>query len=465
MKKIILILIVFLCSFSVFSQDITGQWNSVLKINGTQFTLIFHIEKTETGYSSTVDSPDQNAKGIPVTFTTFENNILNMKVVNLGIEYTAELNSENKFVGTFKQSGNSAPLTLSRETVEKEIPARPQEPVKPYPYYSEDVKFKNEKDKIFLAGTLTLPKKEGRYPVVVMITGSGPQNRDEELLGHKPFLIIADHLTRNGIGVLRFDDRGTFESQGNFKTATTIDFASDVEAAVKYLQTRNDIDENKIGLVGHSEGGLIAPMIAANDKDISFIVLLAGPGIPGDQLLLLQGELIEKANGESDEKIQKLKVINKGAYDIVLKSTDTEKLKAELKTYFIQAFKNDSSDVTGGMSVEGAADMEADLLSSPWFKFFLKYDPAESLKKVKCPVLAINGAKDLQVPAEIDLNAIKRYVDEGGNKNVTTKELPDLNHLFQECETGSPDEYSKIVQTFSPVALKEITDWILLQTK
>ncbi len=317
-----------------------------------------------------------------------------------------------------------------------------------------------------LAGTLTLPEKDGNFPAVILISGSGPQNRDEELMGHKPFLVLADHLTKKGIAVLRFDDRGTAESTGDFKTATSLDFAGDVESALKYLQTRKEINKNQIGLIGHSEGGIIAPMVAAESNDISFIVLLAGTGIRGDQLLLLQQELIGKASGASDTDLQKAKVINKGAFDIILKSNNIESLETELTNYIKQALiDNPESEKPAGMSDDDYVKLQVNQLTSPWMIYFIKYDPAPILEKVNCPVLAINGEKDLQVPAKVNLEAIENALEEGGNKNVTTKVLPNLNHLFQECETGSPGEYATIEQTFSPIALAEISNWILNQVK
>jgi len=466
MRKSVLVLFVTLTSLSIYAQDISGKWNGILKVQGVQLRLIFNIIQTENGYSSTMDSPDQGAKGIPVTTTSYENSILKLEISSAGIQYEGTLDKENVFIGTFKQAGQSFPLNLAKEKVEKEKVIRPQEPTKPYPYYSEDVKFENIKDKIVLAGTLTLPEKNGKFPAVILISGSGPQNRDEELLGHKPFLVLADHLTKNGIAVLRFDDRGTAESTGNFKTATSLDFARDVEFAVKYLQTRKEINKNQIGLIGHSEGGIIAPMVAAKSKDINFIVLLAGTGIRGDQLLLLQQELIGKASGISDTDLQKAKVINKGAFDIVLKSNDTDSLKMELTSYIKQAIKdNPESEKPAGMSEDDYVKLQVNQLTSSWMKYFIKYNPSPTLEKVKCPVLAINGEKDLQVPAKVNLDAIKKALEKGGNKNVTTKELPNLNHLFQECKIGLPSEYATIEQTFSPIALEEISSWILKQVK
>jgi len=465
MKKAALFLLTVLTTLSMYGQDITGQWNGSLSVQGIQLRLVFNISKSDKGYTSTMDSPDQGAKGIPVTSTTFENSTLKLEVTNARIAYTGDL-KDNSIVGTFKQGGQSFPMNLSREKIEKKAIVRPQEPIKPYPYYSEEITFENTKDKITLAGTLTLPKKEGNFPVVILITGSGPQNRDEELLGHKPFLVLSDHLTKNGIAVLRFDDRGTAESKGDFKTATSLDFASDVESAIKYLQTRKEINNKKIGLIGHSEGGIIAPMVTGKSKDISFIVLLAGTGISGDQLLLLQQELIGKATGVSDDELQKAKVINKGAFDIVAKSNNSETLKTDLTNYIKQALKDTpESERPMGMSEDDFVKLQVDQLTSPWMQYFIKYNPAIILEKVKCPVLALNGEKDLQVPPKVNLEAIKKGLEKGGNKKVTIKELPNLNHLFQECETGSPEEYAKIEQTFSPKALTEITNWIIMQTK
>ncbi len=450
----------------VFGQDITGQWNGILKVQGTQLRIVFNITKIENGFISTMDSPDQGAKGIPVTSTRFESQTLKLAALNLGIEYEGVLDKNNNVVGNFKQGGMSFPLNLSKEIAQKEKIVRPQEPTKPYPYYEEEVSFKNAKAGITLAGTLTLPKKEGRFPVVILISGSGPQNRNEELMGHKPFLVLADYLTKNGIAVLRFDDRGTAASTGDFKTATTPDFATDVEAGVAYLQTRKEIDKKKIGLIGHSEGGIIAPMVAVNSKDISFIVLLAGTGIPGDQLLLLQQELIGKDSHLSDAYLKLVKTINTGAFDIVSKSISTEQLKTDLTSYINQVIKdNPEAEKPKSMSQDDFVKLQVNQITSPWMVYFIKYNPAIALEKVKCPVLALNGEKDLQVPPKENLEAIKNVLTKGGNKKVTAIELPGLNHLFQECKTGSPAEYATIEQTFSPTALAEVLKWIQTQTK
>jgi len=466
MKTFSILLISLLASISLSAQDITGQWNGALKVQGTQLRLVFNVTKIDNGVSSTMDSPDQGAKGIPTTTTSFENSILKITIASAKIEYEGTLGKDNVIVGTFKQGGQSFPMNLSKEKIEKEKLIRPQETIKPYPYYSEDITFENKKAGISLAGTLTLPNKDGVFPVVILISGSGPQNRDEELLGHKPFLVLSDYLTKNGIAVLRYDDRGTALSKGDFKTATSADFATDVESAITYLKTRKEINKKKIGLIGHSEGGLIAPMVASKSKDVAFIVLLAGTGIQGDRILLLQQKLIGKASGVSDEDLQKSELENRKVFDIVNKSTNLEKLNIDLTDFIKQTLKdNPNTEKPEGMNDDDFVKLQVKQIATPWMQYFIKYNPAPALEKVKCPVLAINGEKDLQVPPKENLEAIKKSLTKGGNKKVTIKEFPNLNHLFQECKTGSPDEYATIEQTFSPIALTEILKWLQTQTK
>lgn len=465
MKNFIILLATLLTTLPTIAQHITGQWNGVLKVQGTQLRIVFNVMQTENGFSATMDSPDQGVKGIPVTNTTFEDPKIKFEVANARIEYKGELKS-GEIIGTFKQGGQEFPMNLSRESIENEPIKRPQEPIKPYPYHSEDVAIKNTNANISLSGTLTLPKKDGIFPVVILITGSGPQNRDEELLGHKPFLIISDYLTRNGIAVLRYDDRGVGQSTGDFKTATSADFATDVESAIAYLKTRAEIDKNKIGLIGHSEGGLIAPIVASKSKDVSFIVLLAGTGIQGDKLLLLQQELIAKTNGVSETEIEKTRQNNIEVFEMIVGSNDHQKLKTDLTKLINELLDSEpNAEIPNSMEKEEFVSMQVNQISSPWMVYFMKFNPATTLERVTCPVLALNGEKDLQVPSKENLSAIKNALTKGGNKNVTTKTFPNLNHLFQECETGSPNEYATIEQTFSPIVLDEITKWIKTQTK
>ena len=461
-----------LISLNATAQNITGQWNGVLDIQGNQLRLIFNIEKTDSGFSATMDSPDQGALGIPVKETTFENSELKIYASNLGIEYIGVLGKDNIVAGNFKQGGMSLPLNLSREKIEvnaKTTKLRPQDPVEPYPYHSEDITFKNTKANIELAGTLTLPNTTDQFPVVVLISGSGPQDRNQEILGHKPFLVISDYLTRNGIAVLRFDDRGTALSKGDFASSTTADFATDVEAAVNYLKTRKEINKKQIGLIGHSEGGVIAPMVASSSKDIAFIVLLAGSGVPGDELLLLQQKYLIDEMGVSEDLKKAMINLNTNAFALIKKSSDDATLKKELS----KILRLGLEDIVKAQGIESAKEsIDENMINeqmqqflNPWSQYFIKYDPAPALSKVKSPVLALNGSKDLQVPSKENLSAIKNALIKGGNRDYTIKELPGLNHLFQESKTGLPNEYEQIEQTFSPVALTEILQFIKLHTK
>ena len=451
-RSVTLIVLTGLISLTVSGQDITGAWGGILKMPGLQLRLVLHINKAGDGYASTMDSPDQGAKGIPVTSTSFENATLKVTIANLEVEYEGVL-SDSIINGNFEQHGQPFPLSLSRAGTEVSW-IRPQKPVKPYPYYQEEVTFENKGAAVKLAGTLTLPEKEGSFPAVILISGSGPQNRDEELMGHKPFLVLSDFLTRNGIAVLRFDDRGVGASSGEFKTATSLDFSKDVEAGIEYLKARREIDKTKIGLIGHSEGGLIASMVAADSEDVAFVVLLAGPGVPGDKVILAQQKLIGSASGIDQATLAENEAINKGAFEIVKRPEDTTQLKVKLTEYLEQQ-----------QVPEKEISSSVGQLISPWMRYFLQYDPATSLGKVKCPVLALNGSKDLQVSPKENLAAIKAFLAKGGNNKATVKELPGLNHLFQECKTGLPAEYSTIEQTFSPIALNEILEWVQEQVK
>ena len=329
---------------------------------------------------------------------------------------------------------------------------------------SENVTFYNAKDRVTLSGTLALPKQKGTFPAVVLISGNGEHNRDAELGHHKPFKDISDYLTSTGLAVLRYDKRGVGESTGQFETATTYDFAEDVKAALHYLLTRKEIQKDKIGLIGHSEGGLIAPIVASNSPNVSFIVLLAGPGLPGDSILLSQQKAIAMAKGMSKEQIESSQNANRDAFDIVQKYTNPDTLYLKMAEYIKRISRNDP-DKPENMTLDEYVEAQMNSILRPWMVNFLRYDPRESLKRVDCPVLALNGTKDLQVLAKENLPAIKKAVESGGNKKVTVKELPKLNHSFQESKTGLPSEYEEIDESFSPMAMKEMRDWIQKQIK
>ena len=460
MKNLLTLTFISLITFS-FGQDILGSWNGALKVQGIELRLVFNITKTDDGFQSTMDSPDQGAKGIPVASTIFEGDKLTISMPNMGIEYKATLVKADELEGTFKQGGQSFPMNLSKKAVEQSVIRKSQEPVTPFSYRSEEVTFINKVDNVTLSGTLTLPKKKGNYPVVVLISGSGPQNRDGELLGHKPFLVISDYLTKNGIGVLRFDDRGTAKSTGDFNSATSFDFSKDVEAAVAYLLTRKEVNKEQIGLIGHSEGGLIAPMVATRNQAVKFIVLLAAPGQNGDELLLTQQALIGKASGVSQEELERSNAINQKVFELVRQSSDLQQLKSGIQSFLEENLKNSSeNEIPNGMTKAEFISLQVQQITSPWMTYFIKSKPSENLKKVTCPILALNGEKDVQVAPKENIEAIQKALSEAGNSNLTTKIYPNLNHLFQQATTGCPAEYAIIEETFSEKVLKDMLDWI-----
>jgi uncharacterized protein len=465
MKKVLFSLITLLFFAKINAQDITGQWFGALDIQGAKLRLVVNISKTDSGFIATLDSPDQGAKGIPVKSATFESSILKLDIQARGAEYEGKLDNDNIIKGNFKQRGNVLPLNLSKTKIEKPKLVRPQEPQPLYSYYVEDVTFENPKDKALLAGTLTLPKNEGSFPVVIMISGSGTQNRDGEVMGHKPFLLWADYLTKKGIGVLRCDDRGAGKTKGDVMNATSQTFATDIEAAVNYLMTRKEVNKKQIGLIGHSEGGMIAPMVAAQSKNVNYIVLLAGSGIRGDKLLLLQNETVLKASGAGEAATKKQLDYLQGVFNVMFKNQSPDQLKKDLKSHFEEQLKNNPDSKPQGMSAEDFIKNQVGTFGLPWMQYFVQYDPSLILKSVKCPVLAINGDKDLQVSSKVNLEAIKNGLKKGKNKKVTIKEYPNLNHFFQECKTCLIDEYSKIEQTIAPSVLSDVTNWILQQLK
>jgi pimeloyl-ACP methyl ester carboxylesterase len=453
--------LLFVSYLPAVGQQVTGDWHGLLDIPGSPLRLAFHIKQDSNAYSATMDSPDQSAYGIPVTSTRYENRTLSLTVTPLSIEYTGILQGDSIIRGTFRQAGQTFALNLTRKPVRKPALVRPQEPVPPYPYKEEEVAFFNNVDSITLAGTITLPPDGGPFTAVVLISGSGPQDRNEQIMGHRPFLVLADHLTRLGIAVLRFDDRGTGKSTGNFATTTTLHFTRDVQAAIDYLKTRKEINHERIGLIGHSEGGLVAPMVATTSQDVAFIAMLAGPGIRGKELIVLQSELINRVMGLKEELIEGSRAVNERVFDIVLTTARVDSLRSRLTNYLRQAVKEYPHILAqSGMTEDAFVSMQASALSSPWMQAFIRHDPAPVLEKVKCPVLALFGEKDLQVPPNPNAEAVTEALKRGGNTKGTVKVLPGLNHLFQEAHTGSPSEYGVIEQTMSPIALNALSSWM-----
>ncbi|MEE9348511.1 MAG: alpha/beta hydrolase [Flavobacteriaceae bacterium] len=445
---------------STFSQKITGDWYGQLDIHGTKLRINFHITEKDGVFKTTMDSPDQDAFGMPTDDTKFTDNDLSVSLKSIGVTFKGKLKAD-EIDGTFTQGGMNMPLHLTHKKIEKvKAKKRPQDPVKPYNYKSEEVTFVNETaNNIKLSGTLTLPKGVKNPAVAILISGSGPQNRDEEVqaFNHRPFLVLSDYLTNNGIAVLRYDDRGVAKSEGSQIDATSADFATDVEAAVTYLQSRTDIDTNKIGLIGHSEGGLIAPIVASNNKNIAFIVSLAGPGVDGGEVLRTQTKRAFELAGADKKHIDYNDKMSGNIFKIIQKSKNDKTLNSKITTYIQKARKNAPESLAKSLTDE-AIKKQIKSLTSPWIAYFIKTDPKQFLCEVECPVLAINGEKDFQVIPKLNLEGLKKGLKK--SKDVTIMELEGLNHLFQNCDTGSVEEYKDIEETFSPKALKIISDWI-----
>ncbi len=455
-------------SFSSFAEDAkptfepAGMWEGSLDAGAMKMRLAFKIEKNADGtLKGTWDSVDQGAKGMPIGSVKFEGGELKFDFPKSGASFTGKPSDDGKIVtGKWKQSGHELPLEIKRVDKLTEL-RRPQNPVKPYPYIEEEVTIENTAAKdVKLAGTLTLPKGNGPFPAVVLITGSGQQDRDETLLSHKPFLVLADHLTKQGIAVLRCDDRGTGKSTGNHATSTSADFATDTYACVKFLQSRKEIDGKRIGLAGHSEGGMIAPMVAAeHPEEVGFVILLAGPGLPGDQILIDQSRVLLKAMKVEEKKAALMGRLQMTLMKAACESAEDAKL-SQCITSFIEGLTGDERKLLDADD-EKVIRSSYKMLTAPWFQYFIHYDPRPNLRKVRCPLLAINGELDLQVTPKENLQAIAATMKEAGNKDVTTKEFAGLNHLFQHSKTGLPTEYGEIEETLSPDALDVIAQWIL----
>ncbi|MGJ1195151.1 alpha/beta hydrolase family protein [Sphingobacterium spiritivorum] len=428
-----------------FGQNIIGTWKGSLDASGQEIPLVFHIHQSNGKFSGKMDSPRQGAIGLPLSEVSFDRNQVTFKMASAGIVFQGEL-SKNVITGLFQQGGGNIPLRLTRSLDTVTVIKRPQEPEGPFPYKEENVTFENPVSKVTLAGTLTLPAKGRNFPAVVLVTGSGPQNRDSELFGHKPFKLIADYLTRKGFAVLRYDDRGVGSSTGSFGTATTRDFANDARAAINFLRIRTDINIRKIGVIGHSEGGMIAPLLASEDKDVAFIAMLAGPAIAIDSLMVLQNYAIGKAYGMSEEKLQQAKALNNRVYKVLKSNLSDEEVKKQLV------------DVA-------ANDKALSEFTSKWFRYFIRFDPVPVLKAVKCPIFAVYGGKDLQVPAEQNLNSVYKISEANKHKMDFIKMYPDLNHLFQHAHTGLINEYGELEETFSEDVLKDLFSWLKQVTK
>jgi pimeloyl-ACP methyl ester carboxylesterase len=443
---------------------VEGVWEGPLKVGPFEHLVAFTIEwKPDGSLTATADVIDAKVKGIRCGKVTFADGKLAIEVPEFKGRFEGKLSGEGRTIaGRWKQDGLTFPLSLER--VEKmTVLRRPQTPTKPYPYLEEDVAFDNPVAGITLAGTLTRPRGDGPFPAVVLISGSGPQDRDETVFLHKPFLVLADHLTRKGVAVLRFDDRGVGKSGGKFEGATSADFATDAHAGVTFLKARKGIDPKRIGVIGHSEGGWVAGMAAADHPaDVAFIALLANTGVPGESVALAQLDDFTRALGASAEEVRLSRALQKELIAVV-KEPGAAGEKRERLIAAARAFAAGLSEAERkliGANGEAWWSAVVDRWADPWLQFAITYDPASSLRRVRCPVLALIGEKDAQVRAKENLAAITAALAAGGNRAITAKELPGLNHLFQTSSTGRASEYGRIEETFAPSALNVISDWI-----
>jgi uncharacterized protein len=439
-----------------------GEWFGALEVGSVKLRLALHVEtKGDGGLGAVLDSIDQKAK-IPVDTAVFEGRTLRLAFKAMGASYEGTLNADGSALqGTWSQGGQTLPLTFHRQ--EKAFVAnRPQEPKGPFPYTSREVTLQSEAGGVQLAGTLFLPPGEGPFPAVALVSGSGPQDRDETLMGHKPFLVIVDTLARRGIASLRWDDRGTSKSTGDHMGSTVDDFAADTRAAVAFLRSLPGVDQSAIGIVGHSEGGLIAPKVAVADKSVAFLVLLAPPGEPIRSLLLRQTREHLRLQGVDEKLIDRAMAAQTEDLELVVDPALTagqleEKLRALTETRR-QQFTTEERTRLG---IDSAAiERGIQISKTVWFRSLMRQDPAVYLRNVKIPVLALFGEKDFQVDARVNSEAVRAALAAAGNPDHEVRSLPGLNHLFQHAGTGGIEEYGTIEETFSPEVLATIGDWI-----
>ncbi len=439
-----------LCSSAL--AQIANTWSGELSFGANKLALSFTISQTDGNYSSTMSVPAQGVKDFQMDTTRVDGESLRIVSNRLGIKYDAKYDSNsNSIDGVFRQSGLELKLTLTAQRLE--APLRPQEPKAPFPYSEEQVTFTNPKHGNKLSGTLTSPTDGAKCPAVVLVSGSGPQNRDSEIFNHKIFLVLADYLTRNGIAVLRYDDRGVGQSEVVTAPSTTADLAYDAQAAMDYLRRSNKF--SSVGVIGHSEGGLIAFMLAGSKQYTSpdFIVTLGAPGVKGSQILLSQSRKIQTLSGIPPAIVEQNIEQSKSLYELI---ENSERITPQLREAIIKTTEEQGET----SQAQGTPEDVANMLLAPWFYHFIKYNPQPEISNTKIPTLSINGSLDVQVLAEENLSAIESALKTAGNKDFTCKELEGLNHLLQSAKTGHISEYAQIEQTISPTAMKCIGDWI-----
>lgn len=452
----LLMMLTVLTPNALAEESFVGDWHGEIRLPGMALGIQVHLNYAED-WTGEIDIPAQQARAVPLGEISVQNERILFKMP--GIPGDPSFDGTRKgdaIAGTYTQSGQSFEFSLTRGAAELR---RPQDPVPPFPYKSEEVRFSNQD--VTLAGTLTLPKGEGPFPGLVLLTGSGPQNRDEEIFNHRPFWVIADHLSRHGVAVLRFDDRGVGDSGGEIGRSTTEDYAGDALAAVALLGQRPKIASDRIGLLGHSEGAASAPLAGSQSEAVAFVILLAGPGVPTSDLLALQVESLCRADGFAEEVIQEQVKINRRLTTLATAAGNHAAIRAEIRELILR-----QNELAPAESRPAPAALEAlvqgqiDQLFTPWSQYFLRYEPEAALRKLRIPVLALNGELDLQVIHSQNLPAIAAALDSAGNPDFTIRSFPGLNHMFQHATTGSVEEYGQIQETISREVLDVLTQWI-----
>ena len=458
------IALVFIFSQTNAQNDIAGYWSGKIKMLTMNLDFQIKVEKTKKTLNAFMSIPSQKLENYQLAVFTFKKNKLHFELPSQA--GTAKFDGElivDSIKGKILQAGIQGTFYLARSEEQKTIPKSESKINEPLPYLEDEVAFKS--GRILLAGTLTIPKEEKKYPAVILLTGSGPQNRDEEIYGFKIFQKIADYLTRRGIAVLRYDDRGVGGSTGNTMQSTTEDFAGDAQAAIDFLKKQKNIDPKKIGFLGHSEGAIIAPMVAANSNDVAFMVLMSGTGVNGGEVLLEQQKLILKASGVADSLINQNLELQKEINKALNNNKDLNDIRNDIQTFAEKDYETLSPDIKASIKdkkayINSTVQSQIMVFNNPWFKYFINYDPAPALQKVKVPVLITFGELDLQVPVNQNKPKMEEALRLGGNNNFKSIIFPKANHLYQEAKTGSPGEYNELEKEFVPGFLEKIGDWI-----
>jgi len=457
MKKILYLFLICLHFSCSNAQSFDGSWKGEVEVSGQKLLLVFNLEQDSNDrWIGTFESPMQTAQRFPIDAIKVQKDSIWMDVKAIRLFYAGYLDRDKDVMkGVMKQGSFESAMILVRSENEMSGLSRKQDVFPPYDYLEQQVSFRNPKGNASLAGTLTYPKGGGPFPAVVLVNGSGQQNRDSEVFGHRPFKILADHLSKNGFAVLRYDDRGIGGSKGEVNLATTIDFASDADAAVDFLSKQNTVKLGKIGIVGHSEGALIAEIVAAENDKVDYVALLSGPVIKGDSLLILQSYALGKASGLSESVLNENKISNRRIYNILLRDETPQELSGMLEKELVR--QNRGNPLTSDMKIKLSP------MLIPWFRTFLRIDPAYYLKQLRVPIFASFGGKDVQVPASENIYALQHL--RLNTTDVTIKDYPNLNHLFQQAETGKIEEYFENSESFNEQLMDDLTHWLKLKAR